>query len=232
MSLFKRGADILRANLNDLLAKAEDPEKMLNQYILDAQDGLQQSRVAVHDAITAEKDLQSQWDAASADVATWERRATLAESKGDANLLTQAVTERRKAQNRLDGLKDPLATAQAQTKAFKTQVDAIAERIAEAAQKKDSLVARAKMAKARQATADTLTKVQADDPASNINSMEAHIRHLESAAAASEDLLHTHRSDLEDQFRALETEHDGGSVADEVAKRLAKNQAAPVTAQA
>ena len=67
MSLFKRGLDIARANLNDLLGKAEDPEKMMNLWLNDAKAGLQESRVALHDAIEAEKLLQGQWDEAMRD---------------------------------------------------------------------------------------------------------------------------------------------------------------------
>ena len=230
MSLFKRAADILRANINDLLSKAEDPELMMNQYIQDAEDGLRESKTAVHEAITAEKELQGQWDDAEAEFQRWQERAELAAKKGNKDLVVEAVSQKRSAQSRLDGLKDPLAQAKLNTATFRTQVEALEQRIEEAQQKKSSLVARAKMAKARQTTADAIAHVSTNDPTAGMSSMEAKVKHLEAAAVASDELLHTHRSDVEERFKALETEGSGGSVDDEVEALMAKHgQAASAT---
>ena len=228
MSLFKRGLDIARANLNDLLGKAEDPEKMMNLWLNDAKAGLQESRVALHDAIEAEKLLQGQWDEAMRDQKLWAERQELAARKQNAELTTQAVSERHSTEARLESLKGPLADAQAQSKVMRSQVDVLERKIVEADRNRMSLIARAKAAQGKKRASDAISRVQSSDPTSVVSSMEDKIRHMEAAASASDELTHSHRGDLEDQFKSLETS-GGQSVDDEVAALLAKNKPAVST---
>ncbi len=72
MAIFKRAADIIRANINELLSRSEDPEKMLNLYLEDANQHLQEARTAVHDALTAQNEMQSQYDKSAEELDHWQ----------------------------------------------------------------------------------------------------------------------------------------------------------------
>lgn len=230
MSLFKKGVDIVRANLHDLLDEAEDPEKMLNLYLEDAKEGLEESKTALHLTVTSEKMLQEQWDQTEEDQKLWTARAETAAKKQKADLVQQAVNERRSAETHLNSLRGPLASAKADADKLKSQVEILEQKIEEASRNRFVLIARAKAAKGKKTSSDALAKVQASDPTSVIGSMEEKVARMEAEAEASEELTTSHRQNLEDQFRALESDDGSGgkTVDDEVAALLAKH-AKPVT---
>ena len=95
MGLFDRIRRVVGANLNDLVSKAEDPEKMLEQAILEMQEDLVQLRQGVAQAIAAQKRTEQQYNQAQNELNKWQRNAQLALQKGDENLARQAL-ERKK----------------------------------------------------------------------------------------------------------------------------------------
>lgn len=224
MQLFKRAVDIVRANLSELLTHAEDPEKMLNLYLQDAHEHLREARTAVHDALTAQNEVQSQYDKLNEEAAHWAKRAEQAVQKGADDLAREALVQKKKAETRLESLKEPLATTKAQAQTARDQLRALEEKISEAEAKRDTLIARAKMARASKKTAETLASISSTDPLAGMSSMEAKIQHMEAEAKASGELLKTHRDDLEEKFQELE---GGSSVDDELAALKAKHAPKP-----
>ncbi len=224
MQLFKRAIDIVRANISDLLSSAEDPEKMLNLYLQDAREHLQEAKTAVHDALTAQNEVQSQYDRLSEEVAHWSKRAEQAVAKGADDLAREALVQKKKAETRLESLKAPLAQTKAQAEAARDQLHVLEEKIAEAEGKRDTLIARAKMARASKKTAETLASISSTDPLAGLSSMESKIQHMEAEAKASGELLKTHRDDLEEKFQELE---GGASIDDELAALKAKHAPKP-----
>jgi len=224
MAIFKRAADIIRANINELLSMAEDPEKMLDLYLEDANHYLLEARTAVHDAMTAQNEMQNQYDKAAEERDHWQNRAEQAVQKGNDTLAREALVQKKKADARLDSLKEPLAQTKLQSQAAREQLHTLEDRIAEAQSKRDVLIARAKMAKASKKTAETLASVSSTDPLAGMSSMESKIAHMEADAQATNDLLKTHRDDLEEQFQELE---GGSSVDDELAALKAKHAPKP-----
>lgn len=95
MGLFDRIKRVVSANLNDLVAKAEDPEKMLEQAVVEMQEDLVQLRQGVAQAIAAQKRTEKQYNDAQNEINKWQRNAQLALAKGDENLARQAL-ERKK----------------------------------------------------------------------------------------------------------------------------------------
>jgi phage shock protein A len=224
MALFKRAADLIRANINDLLSKAEDPEKMLNLYLEDAREHLKEATAAVHDALTAQNELQAQFDKASEEAAHWQQRAEQAVQKGNDNLAREALLQKKKADARVESLKSPLEQTKAQSQAAREQLRTLQDRVGEAESKREMLIARAKMAQASKKTAETLASLSSTDPLAGMGSMESKIQHMEAEAKASNELLTTHRDSLEEQFRDLDS---GSSVDDELAALKAKHNKPP-----
>ena len=224
MTLFKRAVDIIRSNLTELLSSAEDPEKMLNLYLEDARAHLQEAKTAVHAALTAQNEMQTQYDKYSEEAAHWQKRAEQAVQKGNDALAREALVQKKKAETRVESLKEPLAQTKVQADAAREQLRTLQDKVTEAEAKREVLVARAKMAQASKKTAETLASISTTDPLAGMSSMEAKIQHMEAEAKAATDLSATHRDSLEEQFQELE---GGSSVDDELAALKAKQQQKP-----
>lgn len=214
MGLFKRAADLVRANLNELLDSAEDPEKMINLYLEDAHEHLKEAKVAVHTAITAEKTLQMQYNNASVDADIWQKRAELAVSQKRDDLAREALTRKKSVEQRFSGLKTPLEQAGAQANKARHDLGLLEERIQEAENNRTVLIARAQAAKAMKKTADAVSGISSHDPAAAMSSMEQKIQRMEAEAAASAEMVDAGSSTSEREFRELES---GSSVEDELA---------------
>lgn len=95
MGLFDRISRLVRANLNDLVNKAEDPEKILDQAVIDMQEDLVQLRQAVAQAIANQKRSEQQYNQAQSQANQWESRAKLALQKGEEGLERSLTAQKR-----------------------------------------------------------------------------------------------------------------------------------------
>src|SRR4030095_15717981 len=91
MGLFDRLGTLLRSNINDLISRAENPEKMLNQLIVDMKTNLAKAKQQVASAIADEKKLQSDAENMKKQAEDWERRAMLAVQEGRDDMAKQAL---------------------------------------------------------------------------------------------------------------------------------------------
>lgn len=105
MGLLDRIMRVIRANLTSLVSKAEDPEKILEQTVLDMQEDLIQLRQAVAQAIATQKRTERQYSQSSTTAEEWYRRAQLALQKGDDHLAREALTRRKSYQDTATALK-------------------------------------------------------------------------------------------------------------------------------
>jgi phage shock protein A len=94
MGIFSRLAALIKANINDLINRSEDPEKMLNQIVLDMGEQLIEARKQVAASIADEKRLEKQAQEEGAKASEWERRAMLAVRAGDENLAKEALARK------------------------------------------------------------------------------------------------------------------------------------------
>ena len=95
MGLFDRINRVIKANINELVSKAEDPEKLLEQSLVEMQEDLVQLRQAVASAIASQKRFGQQYSEAQDKVNTWHQRAQLALQKGDENLAREALQRKK-----------------------------------------------------------------------------------------------------------------------------------------
>src|SRR5256885_9222063 len=89
MGIFDRLSTLIRSNINDLINRAENPEKMLNQLIVDMRSQLAKAKQQVAAAIADEKRLSAQVDTEKKSAEDWERRAVLAVQEGRGDLAEQ-----------------------------------------------------------------------------------------------------------------------------------------------
>src|SRR3569833_2452332 len=95
MGLFQRLGTLIKSNINDLISKAEDPEKMLSQVLVDMKNQLVEAKKQVAVAIGDEKRLKKKWDDQNQQAKEWERKAMMAVHAGDDALAKEALVRQK-----------------------------------------------------------------------------------------------------------------------------------------
>jgi phage shock protein A len=199
MGLFDRIWRVIRANINSLVGTAEDPEKILEQAVMDMQEDLVEIRQAVAGAIAAQKRTERQCSQAESTATEWYQRAQLALQKGEENLAREALTRKKSYQETATAMKGQLQ----QQNLVVTQLKE--NKISEAKSKKDMYIARARSAKASERLQEMMGNLNTGSALSAFEKMEEKVMQLE---ARSEAIAELGTSDLEKQFLSLESGSD------------------------
>lgn len=211
MGLLDRIGMVLRSNLNAVVTAAEDPEKILEQTIIDMQEDMVQLRQAVAQAMAALKRQEQQYNQAVTQANEWERRAMLALQKGDENLAKEALTRKKSHADSAAALKPGLDQQSAQVEMLRRNLVALEGKISEAKTKKEMLKARIQSAKAQENINNMLGKVNTNAASAVFERMEERVMMAEAKAQAAGELSF---DNLEGQFAQLEA---GSDVDDELA---------------
>ena len=201
MGFFDRLSRLLRANLNDLVNRAEDPAKILEQSLADMQSDLVKLRQAVAMAIASQNRLRSQADQADGQVSTWYQRAELALKKGEDDLAKEALSRRKTFQYSSLSLNNQIRTQEGQVEILKRSLITLEGKIAEAKTKKDMLKARAQAAKAQQQIQNAVGDLGNKSAMAAFERMEDKVEALEASGQAALELA---GEDIESKFSALE----------------------------
>lgn len=210
MGLFDRIMRVIRANINNLINKAEDPEKILQQTMIEMQEDLTQLRQAVAQAIATQKRTERQYSQAQSTADEWYRRAQLALQKGDENLAREALTRRKSYQDTATGMKAQIDQQTGVVEQLKQNMRALEGKIVEARTKKDLYIARARSAQASERLNEMLGNVGTGNAMAAFERMEEKVIQLE---ARSEAVASLGGDDLEKKFASLES---GGEVDQEL----------------
>ncbi|WP_439516912.1 PspA/IM30 family protein [Limnospira sp.] len=221
MGLFDRIGRVVRANLNDLVNKAEDPEKILEQAIIEMQEDLIQLRQAVAQTIAQQKRSQQQYNQAQSQANQWQSRAQLALQKGDENLAREALQRKKGYVETANTLEMSLRQQTEQVETLKRNLVSLESKISEAKTKKNMLKARAQAAKANEQLNNLLGGINTSSATSAFERMEEKVMIQEAKSQATAELMD---SDLEEQFIKLEA---GSDVDDELAAMKAQLAGAP-----
>jgi phage shock protein A len=205
MGIFKRMADIFKANINDLINKAEDPAKMLDQIIAEMQENLRDAKIQVAKAIADEKRLKQQLDQNTSQVQSWESKAVLALQKGDEELAKEAL-KRKKSYADIATTIEPQWKDQSNiANKLKDSLRALESKIDEARRKKEVLIARQKRAEAQKKIQEVMTGMSDTSAFDNFARMERKVEEIEAQAAAAVEI---ESNTMEDKFKALEASAD------------------------
>lgn len=218
MGLFDRISRVVRANLNDMVSKAEDPEKILEQSITDMQEDLVQLRQAVASAIATQKRTEQQYNQAQSQANQWDSRAKLALQKGDETLAREALVRKKSHTETAGTLKATLDQQAGQVETLKRNLIALESKISEAKTKKDMLKARVAAAKANEQLQGAIGRTGAGTSTAMaaFERMEEKVLQMEARSQAAGELA---GADLESQFAMLES---GSDVDDELAMMKAQ----------
>jgi phage shock protein A len=226
MGLFDRLSRVVRANLNDMVSKAEDPEKILEQAIIDMQEDLIQLRQAVARAIATQKRTEQQYNKNQSEANNWQNRAQLALSKGDENLAREALLRKKAVAEAAATQKTMLDQQTTQVDSLKKNLIALESKISEAKTKKDMLKSRAAAAKANEQLQGTIGRLGTGSAMAAFERMEDKVLELEARSQAGYELA---GNNLEAQFAQLE---GGSDVDDELAQMKAQLTGGSVSQQA
>ena len=159
MGLFDRFSQLLKSNINDLISKAEDPEKMLTQILADMRSQLVQAKQQVAVAIADEKRLRDQADNEYKNAQDWERRAMLAVQEGRDDLAKQALVRQAEHLSHAQQYQQTWESQHGESEKLKNSLIELNDKIEEAKRKKNLLVARQRHAVAQQRIAQTMSSL-------------------------------------------------------------------------
>jgi phage shock protein A len=209
MGIMDRMATVIKSNLNHLINKAEDPEKMLDQILIQLRQQLVEAKREVAVAIADEKRLAAQLEAELEQVREWERRATMAVQKGEDDLAREALRRKADHEQIAIGYKKQWDAQQASTENLKNALRALSQKIEEAGRKKNLLVARQKRAEAQKHIHEVMTGLTDTSAFESFDRMTAKVEQIEAQADAAVELSQELSGDtMEQSFRALESSTD------------------------
>ncbi|PYX75148.1 MAG: phage shock protein A [Acidobacteria bacterium] len=201
MALLERVATLVRANLNDLIDKAEEPEKMIKQVILDMQNQLLQVKTQVAIAI-ADQHLLGKKQKENADkVAEWMRKAELAVDKKEDDLARASLLRVESYRELSENFTQQVADQKAQVENLKTALRQLEQKLAEAEAKADVLIAKQRRARAVGKASDARIASGDGSKAAAFDRMKRKVAHSEALSQAKSEIA---ADNIEDRLAALE----------------------------
>ena len=205
MGIFDRFSTLLRSNINDLISRAENPEKMLNQLIVDMKSQLAKAKQQVAAAIADEKKLEADALGMKKQAEDWERRAMLAVQEGRDDLAKQALMRYNESLQGAQQLHETWLRSKQETEALKLSLRQLNDKIEEAKRKKNILIARARRAEAQERIQQTMSGLSDKSAFDNFERMAEKIEANERKALAAAELQEEFSGDsLQRQFEVLE----------------------------
>jgi phage shock protein A len=204
MALLERVGTLLRANLNDLIDRAEDPEKMVKQVILDMENQLMQVKTQVAISIADLHLLQKKRDECIQERDDYVRKAELAVAKGNDALARAAIERSLDAKKRLESFEQQVADQKIQVENLKSALHKLDGKLADARAKSDVLIAKHHRARAAGRAAEAHLNLNDNSASTAWDRLNHKVNHAEAVGRARAELL---RDDVDDQFATLE-KHD------------------------
>ena len=219
--IFARITDIFKANINDILDKAEDPEKMIKQMVIEMEEAVNKATTAVGSAIANEKQLERQHKEKQKLIGQWQQRAVKAVNAGRDDLARQALEKKNMFEKAATDLEAPLAEAQKTAVTMRSQLEQLKAKLDEARVRQGTLIARHQAAKAKKQISSSLAGI-GDGAFANFDKYEQKVLQVESEAEAMAE-IEGDTTSLDDEFAKLEA---GDSVEEELAllKAAAENK--------
>src|SRR5688500_13091832 len=213
MGIWQKLSTLIRSNINDAIAKAENPEKMLNQILLDMRDQLARAKQEVAVAIADERKLKAQVEEEQKLSADWEHRAMLAIREGRDDLAKQALMRQQEHTERAITLAETWQKQNAETERLKESLRQLNDKIEEAKRKKNLLVAKQKRAQAQQRIHETMAGLTDKSAFEAFDRMTEKIEETERRSIAMVEVHEALTGDtLEQQFAQLSSGANDQSV--------------------
>ncbi len=200
--IFYRMADIVKANVNDLITRAEDPEKMIRQMILEMEEAVNKATASVGTAVANEKRLERQYLEKQDQIEAWQKKAEMAVEAGEDDLARRALERKAANQEATHDLEVALEESRKTSSQLKQQLTQLKAKLDEARTRQGTLIARRRAAEARKQIARGLSGV-GEDAFSSFERFRQRIETEEAEAEAHQEMASADPS-LEEEFSKLE----------------------------
>ncbi|MEJ2056758.1 MAG: phage shock protein PspA [Desulfofustis sp.] len=216
MSIFTRFRDIVSSNINAMLDRAEDPEKMIKLMIREMEDTLIEIKSACAGVIASRKKLQRKRDDIGERVALWSQRAELAVSKGKDDLAREALVEKRRFSELAESLDNEISEHAGLIEQYQNDIGELELKLTSAKEKKRMLIQRHHKAANKKRAQEDIRRMDSADTMARFEHLESRIERMEAEA---ELVNYTQKPSVEEQFSGLATDA-------EIEKELARMKAA------
>lgn len=206
MGIFSRIGDVVKSNINDLIDRAEDPEKMVKQIILDLQKEVSNATTALGKAKASERIAKRQYDDAVKTSADWEMKAKAALNAGEVDLAKKALSNKVKADESVKQYQQMYEQIAAQTAQLQEQVETLKSKLDEAKSRQAMLIARSQMAKTQKNLAQSVGGLDSSSAMDKFNRMEEKVTRQEAEAEAFAEIAGS--SSTQDEKTFAELQHD------------------------
>lgn len=207
MAILERVATLVRANLNDLIDRAEDPEKMIKQLILDMENQLLQVKTQVAISMADHHLLQKKLAEHEDKAAEWMRKAELAVDKGQDDLARAALERFQSVTKQVDGYKQQVDDQHQQVSILRKALEQLDQKLGEARAKSDLLVAQHRRARALAKASDAQLAIAGRGPAAGFDRMRQKVGRSEAVSQAKSELL---GDDVDRRLDALQNDDQVG----------------------
>ncbi len=205
MGIFTRFRDIISSNMNAMLDKAEDPEKLIKLMIREMEDTLVEIKTACAGVMASGKKVQRQLEGHSARAQYWEEKAELAVNKGRDDLAREALIEKRKFINRITTLEHDLVEQDLLIEQYQDDIRQLEEKLRSARDKQRMLVQRHVHAQRKMQAQQELRRVDSSETMMKFDELENRIERMEAEA----DLVNFgKKTSLEDELERLSVDEE------------------------
>jgi phage shock protein A len=218
MGIFTRVRDIISSNLNTMLEKAEDPEKLVKLMIREMEDTLVEIKASCAGAMATKKKIQRDIDEVKDRAEAWESKAKLAISKNRDDLAREALLEKRRYADRITAFETEIEQANALVTDYQADIQKLEEKLAAAREKQRLLIQRHVRASQKLRTEQNVRRVDTADAMTRFDNFEERIERMETDA---ELVNYGRKPSLDEEFRRLEDDDD---LEDELNALKKKNQ--------
>lgn len=205
MGIFTRVRDIISSNLNTMLERAEDPEKLIKLMIREMEDTLVEVKASCAGAMATKKRIQRDMEEIRARGESWGDKAQLAIDKGREDLAREALIEKKRYNERLETLQGELDQCDQLVAQYQDDISQLESKLGSAREKQRMLVQRHTRAQGKIRQEQQIRKLDTADAMARFDTFEERIERMEADA----DLVNFGRKpSLDEEFRALEGDED------------------------
>jgi phage shock protein A len=219
VSILTRISTLIRANLNAMIDQAEDPEKMVEEFLRQMRAELSEARAATAMAMADETRLRSQFERNKSEADDWQRKAELAVRSDDDELAREALLRKATSQKLADNYNSQWAAQHDQVEELRSALAKLEAKISEAEAKRELIIAKNRRAATQEAITSTLQTVQGAAAEGSMQRMEDKV---DERLARAEAMAQVSSQDLDSRFADLETSNQVETDLADLKKKMGK----------
>lgn len=222
MAIFERISDLVRSNINDLIDRAEDPEKMVKQIIIDMEDQIRKATQGLGTAMGSLNQVKKQLENAQEQSNVWQAKAKTCLEQGNEELAKQALQNKVKQDQMVTQYQEMTTSMEAQVNEIRAQIDVLKQKLEEARSKQAMITARSQMADAKAQMAKTLGNMDSKSAFAKMDKMEQKVAAKEAEADAFSEISGVQDS-ANDPFAQMEMDSSINAELEKLKNEMNKN---------